>query len=176
MRLMRNLQEASALITACNEVGAKSCFHRCVWFCSWGGCLPQCMLGYTPPWSRHPLGADPPEQTSPEQTPPRADTPQSRHPPEQTPRGVDPPGADTPPQACCEIQSTRGRYACYWNAILFNLSSDNFSRGKLKVARSCVFGQGLQSLAVCRALTYYFQKDLRFFHIGFRVRSAWDNP
>ena len=40
-------------------------------------CLPQCMLGYTPsPRSRHPPGADPPEQT-----PPAADT----HPLEQTP-------------------------------------------------------------------------------------------
>ena len=42
-----------------------------------GGCLPQCMLGYHPPWSRHPL-----EQTSP----------RSRH----TPLEADtPPGADT---------------------------------------------------------------------------------
>ena len=46
-----------------------------------GGCLPQCMLGYTPPRSRHPPSRHPPEQT-----------PQSRHPfagsrppPEQTP-------------------------------------------------------------------------------------------
>ena len=67
-----------------------------------GGCLPQCMLGYTPlsrhppeqtpPLSRHPPGSrHPPEQTSPrEQTPPwsrppGADTPWSRCPPEQTP-------------------------------------------------------------------------------------------
>ena len=73
-------------------------------------------------------------------------TPQNRHPPEQTPPplppGADPPGADPPsgadppgedprradtppgsrqppPPACCEIRSTRGRYASYWNAILF---------------------------------------------------------
>ena len=57
-----------------------------------GGCLPQCMLGYTP-WSRHP----------PEQTPPGVDTPQSRHPPradtlqEQTPLGADPPQEQTCP-------------------------------------------------------------------------------
>ena len=50
---------------------------------SGGGCLPQCMLGYThpvsrhPPWSRHP--------PSVKQTPPR-----SRHyPPEQTATAVD---------------------------------------------------------------------------------------
>ena len=108
----------------------------CQKFCSRGGCLPQCMLGYTPPGSRHP-----PEQTCPpfEQTPPQeqtplpsgADTPQeqtpppgSRHPPEQTPPGADipPPRADTPLQrrACLEIRSMRGRYASNWNAILFN--------------------------------------------------------
>ena len=55
---------------------------------STGGCLPQCMVGYTHP---------PPEQTPPEQTPPpsrhpRADTPQSRHPP-----GADPPSRHPPP-------------------------------------------------------------------------------
>ena len=80
---------------------------------STGGCLPQCMLRYTPPQSRHP-----PEQTPlppggrhcpPEQThTPGADTPlQSRHPPqsrhpspqEQTPspRADTPLGADTHP-------------------------------------------------------------------------------
>ena len=78
-----------------------------------GGCLPQCMLGYTPreqtspeqthtpPQTRTPPGADtsPPDQTplgadTPlEQTPPRADTPLNQTLPwEQTP-----PGADTPP-------------------------------------------------------------------------------
>ena len=62
-----------------------------------GGCLPQCMLGYTHPQSRHPLGADTPPSRHPEQTPPSrhppgADPPQSRHPWEQTQS----PGADTP--------------------------------------------------------------------------------
>ena len=97
-----------------------------------GGCLPQCMLGYTPwsrhppeqtpppradtrPWSRHPLGADPPEQT-----PPGADTP-----PGSTPPGADTsleqtaPRANNLPGACWKIRSTRGQYASYWNAILF---------------------------------------------------------
>ena len=73
------------------------------------GCLPQCMLGYTPPpGSRHPPGVDPMEQTPrsrhpPQQTPPRADTPWRRHPPgvdtprEQTPRaGTDTPREQTP--------------------------------------------------------------------------------
>ena len=58
-----------------------------------GGCLPQCMLGYTPPRSRHPPGAD----TTPKQTPPRSrHTSQADTPREQTPPGADPPGADTP--------------------------------------------------------------------------------
>ena len=76
----------------------------------------------TPPPSRHPLGADTPQSRHPpwEQTPPR-----SRHPPSlgtDTPRSdtPPPPGADTTPhRACWEIRSTRGRYASYWNAILF---------------------------------------------------------
>ena len=38
------------------------------------GCLPQCMLGYTPPGNRHPLGAD---------TPPGADTPLEQTPPQE---------------------------------------------------------------------------------------------
>ena len=50
---------------------------------------------HTPPGSRHT---------------PRADTPR-----EQTP----PPWEQTSRPACCEIRSTRGRYASYWNAILF---------------------------------------------------------
>ena len=72
----------------------------------------------TPPWTRHP----------PEQTPPGPDTPRSRHPLYQTPSpGADtppnqtPPRADTPPGGCWEIRSMRGRYASYWNAILFLL-------------------------------------------------------
>ena len=37
------------------------------------------------------------------------------------PRSRHPPGLSTPPRsrACCEIRSTRGRYASYWNANLF---------------------------------------------------------
>ena len=65
------------------------------------GCLPQCMLGYTPP------GADTPwsKQLSPgANTPP----PRSSHPPSS---------------ACWEIRPTSGRYASYWNAyLLFKVS------------------------------------------------------
>ena len=53
-----------------------------------------------PPWEETPLAADPPAP----------DTPQTRHPPELgTPQH----------RACWEIQSTRGQYASYWNAIFF---------------------------------------------------------
>ena len=55
------------------------------------GCLPQFMLGYTPPGSRHSLW---------EQTPPQEQT---------NPRS----------SACLEIRATSGRYASYWNACLF---------------------------------------------------------
>ena len=55
--------------------------------CPQGGCLPQCMVGYTPP------RADTPQ----EQTPPRADIPPVQTPPlgADTPRSRHPLGADT---------------------------------------------------------------------------------
>ena len=70
----------------------------CQSFCSLGGCLPQCMLGYT-----HPL-VDTPWADTPgaDATPPWADTP---HP---------------PAEGHC-----RGRYASYWNAFLYLKSSFN---------------------------------------------------
>ena len=76
------------VITVRNEVAKVMFLHLCV--CPQGG-LPQCMLGYHHPRSRHPppLGADPP------------------------PGGQ----AAAPPPTdgyCC------GRYAYYWNAFLLN--------------------------------------------------------
>ena len=71
----------------------------CHSFCSQGGCLPQCMLGYHTPWEQThtPPGADTPipqADTPQSRHPPGADPPRSRHPPpEQTP----PNGAGTPP-------------------------------------------------------------------------------
>ena len=62
------------VITARNEVGARLCFYTCLWFCSEGGDLPQCMVRYNPP------GADTP-------------SPGSR------PHGSRHPGAHTPPGA-----------------------------------------------------------------------------
>ena len=66
-----------------------------------GGCLPQCMLGYTPrdqapPWDQ---AHSPPEQTPPDQAPfpPGADTPQGTDPRDQThPPRSRPPRADSP--------------------------------------------------------------------------------
>ena len=49
--------------------------------------------------------------------------PRTRHPPrDQTPQDQAPPPGPGPPtrhRACWEIRSTCGRYASYWNAILF---------------------------------------------------------
>ena len=62
-----------------------------------GGCLPQCMLGYTPP-SRPPKDQTPQRRHPPEQTPQGRHTPGTRHPPsgaDTTPPGTRPPGADT---------------------------------------------------------------------------------
>ena len=96
-----------------------------------GGCLPQCMLGYTPwwqtppeqtppsgadtpradttPWSRHP-----PRSRHPlKQTPPRADTSGSRQPPPKadTPQSRHPPPRSRPPRADPLPAEHAGRYA-----------------------------------------------------------------
>ena len=66
-----------------------------------------------------PRGNTPREQTTPPQD--RADPPVSRHPAvsrHPLPWSRHPP---SPRRACWEIRSTRGRYASYWNAILFKL-------------------------------------------------------
>ena len=92
-------------------------------------CLSACW-DTTPPRSRHPTRSShpPPEQTPPtppEQTlSPWEQTPPEQTPPlEQTPPSRHPPPSRQPPQrrACWEIRSTRGRYASYWNAILFRM-------------------------------------------------------
>ena len=71
-----------------------------------------------------------------------ADTPQSRHPvgADTLPPGADtlPPGADTPPcRACWEIRSTRGRYASYWNAILYLNCGFKNAFGSISFPCSC---------------------------------------
>ena len=71
--------------------------YTCLSFCSQGVCLSAC-------WDT---------------------TPRTRHPP-----GADPPGPGTPPppsMACCEIRSTSGRYASYWNAILLKQNFEDIS-------------------------------------------------
>ena len=62
---------------------------------SGGGCLPQCMLGYTPPG---PGRTPPPEQTPPgSRHPLAADTPQQQTPPGSRHRPAPPPRPGTPP-------------------------------------------------------------------------------
>ena len=70
---------------------------------SGGGCLPPCMLGYTPSWVDTPLLAETPWAPlgRPLPTPPWANTPLGRHPP-------------PPADGYCS-----GWYASYWNAFLF---------------------------------------------------------
>ena len=84
------------LVTGRNEVVAKVMFLQASVILSTGGCLPQCMLEYTPPRSRHPPGTRP----LLEQTPPG-----SRHPHPKK-------------EAGSGIRSMSGRYASYWNAFL----------------------------------------------------------
>ena len=91
-----NMMNFEVFISARNEVGANVFTGVCHSVNRGWGCLPQCMLGYTP-LSRHaPPGADTaPEQNHPPgaDTPPEQTHPPNRHPPEQTP-----PWADTPPR------------------------------------------------------------------------------
>ena len=124
------------LLPPANEVWGKVIFlHLSVILFTGGSAsvhagIPQPPPNQALPWTRHYLPPSrhlptrhPPDQAPPgvdtpwsRHLPPEADTPQSRHPltrhpPEQTHPPL--------PMACWEIQSTSGRYASYWNAILF---------------------------------------------------------
>ena len=128
------LKKYCCLLLAATKLGQGNIFtSMCQEFCprGWGreGCLPQCMLGYTPPEQTH----HPPEQTPLDQadpTSPREQTPPRTR---QTPLGAAtiPPGPGRPPQeqtpppreADSSIRSTSGQYASYWNAFLLNLTS-----------------------------------------------------
>ena len=111
------------LLPAATKLGQGNIFTSvCQEFCL-GGCLPQCMLGYTPPLR---AGADTPQEQTPlqDQTPPqsrhapkgrppaKSRHPQTRHPPrpdtpqeqtpahqEQTPPKRRPPQEQTHPQS-----------------------------------------------------------------------------
>ena len=142
-----NVYLVSAFVTARKRSLGQGNMFTGVCLSTWGG-VPDQVHPPGPgipqeqtPQSRHPPGADipqsrhpleqtppkaatpwehtpPPEQTPwehtppPKQSPPGADTPQSRHSPEQTPPSTEHAGSR-------EIRWTRGRYASYWNAILF---------------------------------------------------------
>ena len=81
-----------------------------VFVCPQEGCLPHCMLGYTP-WADNPSGQAPPWAD----TPPGSlgtNTPGHKHP------WADTPGQAPPCTVHTGIWSTSGRYASLWNAIL----------------------------------------------------------
>ena len=87
----------------------------CQEFCPQGGvCLSAFGIPPPPPPAGTPKQASPQTRHPQDQAlpPPRAGTPQKEAPLL---------GAGAPPQrrACWEIRSTSGRYASYWNAILF---------------------------------------------------------
>ena len=124
------------IFTARKRILQRLCFHRylSVHRGRGMGCLPHCILGYTP-LDRHLLG-----QTHP----PWADTclgrhlpnrrPLDRHPLDRHPLGQTPPGQTPPvqtPPSCtvhARMRSTSGRYASHWNVFLFILlliSSNN---------------------------------------------------
>ena len=83
-------------ITARNEVGARVCFYRCVWFCSQGGVPDQVHPSRpgTPPGTRYT-----PQTRSGGYTPKNRYTPGTRYTPNQVhpPRPGTAPGPGTPP-------------------------------------------------------------------------------
>ena len=96
----------SLLVTVSNVVAARLCFHRHLWFCSWGGrCIKVC------------TGADTPLADS---SPPRADTPQADTSPGQTPPQQTP---SPPPPTATVADGTQptGMHSC--NDCEVNLSS-----------------------------------------------------
>ena len=73
------------IITIHKRSMQRLCFYTCLSFCpQQGGCLPQCMLGYTPSPGRNPHADTPLGRYPPEKTPPDS------HPPEKTPPGKTP--------------------------------------------------------------------------------------
>ena len=120
----------SPIFTARIRSLQRLCFHRCL---SMGGCLPHCMLGYTPP-GQTPLGTPARQTHTPSQTHPLsrqspwADTPGHTHTPRQTPpvhAGIHPPAqcmmGYTHHPSCAvhaRIWSTSGCYTSHWNAFL----------------------------------------------------------
>ena len=81
----------------------RGCLPQCTlgythpWTDTGGGvCLPQCMLGYTLPGQTSPLGRHQPGQTPPRHTPLIGRHTLGRHPPRQAPPFADTPWADTP--------------------------------------------------------------------------------
>ena len=124
------------------------------------GGLPQCMLGYPPPGSRHPRsrhtssGADTPREETPprsrhpwEETSPgsrhpsrtRHPPPGTRHPQEQAPLGPGnprdqaPPGAD-PPGRRLPLRTVRILLECILVEVIFSRRGSNRrERGKTKI-------------------------------------------
>ena len=87
------------------------------------GGLPQCMLGCHPPTKETPLPRRPPGRRHPplpRRNPHQGETPCQGDPPEGDPlRSRHPPGSIPLPG----IRSMSGRYASYWNALLFWMRS-----------------------------------------------------
>ena len=167
-----------AFLLAATKLGQGNIFTSvCQEFCpQGGGCLPQCMLGYTSPQSRPPLGADTPQTR---QTPPRIR--QTPHPPDQAdtpPR----PGRHPPREAYSSIRSTSGRYASYWNAFLFTivflylftLHTDWYVVGKIalkhigRTANCPIFCDWFQPL-------YILQCVQTWLTVGCDSRSCWSH-
>ena len=105
---------SSCIITGRNEVVAKVMFlHVCVILFTGGGL----QVGRPPQAGRNP----PPGQGEPPWAG-RIPPPGQGEPPRagRTPPGANPPGADITPPPGSSIRSMSGRYASYWNALLFH--------------------------------------------------------
>ena len=135
-----------------------------------GGCLPQCMMGYTSPKEADtPLGGRNPPW---EQTPPGSRHPLPRKqtlPEADTPRKHTPSEADTLSEAatplCCacwEIWATSGQYASYWNAYLFLFFLPCFAQHIISLI-FCFFIVQIQNFPALLSLAYDFSpRNLSF--------------
>ena len=125
-------------LPAATKLWPRLCFYRCLWFCPQGGGSPENppldqadppRTKENPPSPRTkenpPRTKENPPPPGPGRTPPgprRTPPPRTKENPPPGPRRTPPRTRQTPPprEEDCSIRSMSGRYASYWNAILFH--------------------------------------------------------
>ena len=129
-----NIRDAFLVLPPSNEVCEGYVFTSVCHSVHRGGCLSQCMLGYTPP------GADTPSPRS--RNPPGADTAWYQTPQEQThPQEQTPPPEQTPPAQC--------------------MQGDTGNKGAVRILLECILGSNkfmlISPSCICRIVSIYIQ-------------------